>query len=375
MNKFPITFGTESYYTIDNQKIYSKIKAIELANGDMSRIEFNWMPDTWNAIDWTKEPLLSWDELVRIRCQQIRDKHKHIALWYSGGYDSQTILDAFIKNNILLDEILIYDRRDFFSDPEAAVSITNANLVKLQHYPNLRINVIRVKPDNLVNLYKKLGTDWIYHPGCSLKLGKTSRYFSTNVNGEFLKNIDLSDRADIMGVDKAKVLLRDNKWYGFCPDGSVVDFIGSKQENFYISSELPELHIKQCYMTIRWFESLNELNEDLVHDVQGRNRTLGGPHEKYYQAWNIGMGRSYLYHGHEVSKHGAAKLFHISNSELSPDAASYYKHIKNNDKQVYSIYTRGLLQARQFDTGTSGSLADRTLISKQYYIKDQAHLA
>ena len=84
------------------------------------------------------------------------------------------------------------------------------------------------------------------------------------------------------------------------------------------------------------------------------------------------MGRSYLYHGHEVSKHGAAKLFHISNSELSPDTVRYYNYIKNSDKQVYSIYTEGLLQARQFDIGTIGSLADRTLLSKQYYIKDQA---
>jgi hypothetical protein len=372
MNKFIITFGKESYYTIDNQKIYSKIKAIELANGDMSRIHFNWMEDTWQSIDWTVEPTESWQSLLKIRCQQIRDKYSYLALWYSSGYDSHTILRSFVDNNILLDELLIIDRRDFFPDPEVTVAISHAEYIKNTYYPNLKINVIRVSYESLGDFYKKSGTDWIYHAGCSLKVGKTTRYFSTTLIPEFISTTEQTNRGDIMGIDKAKVLLRDNQWYAFCPDNSAVDFIGSKQENFFYSNDLPQLHIKQCHMVISWFESLPQLSSDLVHDVQGRNRTVNGVHSQYYESWNIGMGRFPLMHSHEYSRNGDHKFFN-SNNEKSPDNISYYEYIKNSDKQVFKIYTEGLVKARQFDTGINGSLADRTLLSKQYYIKNQAH--
>jgi len=368
---FNIDFNTDVFYQVDNQKIYSKIKAIELANGDMSRIHFNWMEDTWSSIDWTAEPTESWQSLLKTRCQQIRDKYDYVALWYSSGYDSHTILRSFVDNNILLDELLIYDRRDFFPDPEVAIAITHAEYIKNTYYPNLKINVVRVSYESLSNFYKKADSDWIYHAGCSLKLGKTSRYFSTTIMPEFISTTEQFNRGDVMGIDKPKVLIRDDKWYAFCPDGSVVDFIGSKQENFFFSSDLPQLHIKQCYMVIRWFESLNNLTSELIHNVQGRNRDKFALHSEYYEGWNIGMGRFPLMHSHTFSRNGDHKFFH-SNNEKSPDNISYYEHIKNSDKQVFKIYTNGLIQARRFDSGKSGSLADQTVISKQYYIKDKS---
>ena len=372
MINFNINFNQDTYYLIDNQIVYSKIKAIELANGDMSRIHFSWMEDTWQSIDWSVEPLESWQSLLKTRCQQIRDKYDYLALWYSSGYDSHTILRSFVDNNILLDELLIYDRRDFFPDPEVPIAIAHAEYIKNTYYPNLKINVVRVSYESLGNFYKKAGSDWIYHAGCSLKVGKTARYFSTTIMPEFILTTEQSNRGDIMGVDKAKVLLRDNQWVAFCPDGSAVDFIGCKQENFFYSKDLPQLHIKQCHMAISWFESLQNLSQDLVHDVQGRDRSINGPHTQYYEAWNIGMGRFPLTQSHDFSRTGNHKFFHKSNSETSPDNISYYNYIKNNDKQVFKIYTDGLVKARQFDIGTTGSLADRTLLSKQYYIKEQA---
>lgn len=369
MNNFSIDFNSDVFYQVEKQKVYSKIKAIELAKGDMSRIYFNWMEDTWDTVDWTVEPLESMKELLRIRCQQIRDKYDYVALWYSSGYDSHTILRSFVDNNILLDELLIYDRRDFFDDPEVPVAIAHANYIKNTYYPNLRINVVRINYESLSNFYKKYNNDWIYHAGCSLKVAKTSRYFTTTIIPEFISTANQVNRGDVMGIDKPKVLISDNKWYSFIPDGSVVDFIGSKQENFYFSKDLPQLHIKQCHMVVSWFESLNNLTSELVHNVQGRDRNKFSLHSEYYGPWNLGMGRYQLQHSHELSINGDHKFFH-KNNESSPDCVSYYEYIKNNDKQVFKIYTDGLLQARKFDSNNT-SLADKTIISKQYYIRDK----
>jgi hypothetical protein len=314
MINFNIDFNRDTYYLVDNQRVYSKIKAIELANGDMSRVHFNWMEDTWQSIDWTIEPTESWKSLLKTRCQQIRDKYDYVALWYSSGYDSHTILRSFVDNNILLDELLIYDRRDFFPDPEVAIAITHAEYIKNTYYPNLKINVIKVNYKNLENFYKN-NTDWVYYAGCSLKLIKTARYFSTTMMPEFVSTTEQSNRGDIMGIDKPKVLLRDNQWYAFCTDGSVVDFMGSKQENFYYSSDLPQLHVKQCYNVIRWFESLSELTSELIHNIQGRDRNKFRLHSEYYEPWNIGMGRFPLMHSHEYSRNGDHKFFHSNISK------------------------------------------------------------
>jgi len=374
VNKFRVDYNDNIYYLVDGKRIHSKIAAIHAAQGNMDKISFHWMEDVWDTANWNNEPSTEWSELLRMRCQQLRDKYKYLALWYSSGYDSHTILRGFVDNGILLDELLIYDRSDFFNDPETQFALQHANHVKNTYYPNLKINHIRINYKSLSKFYNDLGEDWIYHPGCSLKPGKTSRYFSTNITEDFLQTTTkISDRGDIMGVDKPKLILRDGKWYSFCPDGSTADFIGSKHENFYITGDLPQLHIKQVHKAINWFESLPEFTEDILHDVQGRNRVVDGPHKQYFAAWNHAIGRCPMFYSHGTSINGNIKTFHLTNSEYSPDSKSFYDYIKNSDKTTFNIYTQGLVQARKYDIGNLGSLADRTILSKQYYIKDQAH--
>jgi hypothetical protein len=367
LTKFHI-FNDDSYYLVNNTIEYSKLRAIELANGDLNKIQFSWMENTWANIDWTIDPKESWSELLRTRCQQIRDKYTYLALWYSSGYDSHTILRAFVDNDILLDELLIYDRRDFFDDPEVAVAITHANYIKNTYYPNLKINVVRSNASSIENFYNKFGEDWVYHPGYSLKISKTSRVFATTVMDDFLSaSYKKGIRGDIMGIDKAKVLLSNGKWYAFCSDSSAYDFMGTNQENFYYSNDLPQLHIKQCHMVIDWFESLPELTRNLVHNIQGKDRKLGGIHTKHYEDWNLAMGRCKLMHSNITSIDGTHKFFH-TNDEKSPDFINYFNHIKENEKKIFKIYDDGLKRMRSY-----GNAIENTILSKQYYLRDRVY--
>jgi len=365
LNKFHIVANDDIYYSVDGNRVYSKVEAIHRTKGDFSRIKFHWMEDTWDNIDWTVEPDLSWDQLMSIRCHQIRDKYDYVALYYSGGYDSYTILQYFIDNKLIVDELLIYDRRDWFDDPEIPHAIAHAQHIKDTYYPNLKINVVRVNHKSVAQFYSKLNQDWIFHPNCSLKLTKTNRYFSTNHMEDFLITMTGKNRGNIMAVDKPKMILRDNNWYNFCPDVQI-DHSGSNQENFYYSSDLPQLHIKQCYMVMRWFESLHDLNEDLIHDIQGRDKNEHGALVKYYAAWNLNMGRLPIPHAHLYSINGAMKFFH-TNDENSKDAIGLLEYIKKHDSGTYKIYTEGLHNARLY----GNQLADKTIISKQYFLRNR----
>lgn len=359
------------FYVVDGVRVYSKVEAIHLAKGDLSKIHFSYMEDTWTNVNWSHEPQISWAELLKIRCEQLRDKYKHLTLWYSSGYDSTTVLRAFIENDILFDELLIYDRRDFYDEPEVPFAIEHAKYIKDTFYPNLKITVIRTNFKTLSNFYRDHKDDWFYHPGCNLRVTKTNRYSATMLNKDFLIELDkISDRANILGVDKPKLMLENNKWFTFCPDGGIEDQMSDRQENFFITSDLPELHIKQCYMAIRYFESLPNLSEELVHLIQGKNRTIDGTFKNYYESWNLGMGRQKLYNSHEHSVNGIVKLI-CGNDENSPQDKKFYDYIKNNDKEIFNIYTSGLKQSRLYD-GTSGSLANTSLLSKKYYIKDRS---
>jgi hypothetical protein len=106
------------YWQVGDFKTISKVTALEKAGGDISKVKFYWLDDVWDKMDLTKEPTLSWDDLLKIRCWQLRDKYQYLVLCYSGGWDSSTALSAFVSNNIPIDEILIYDRNSYLDDDE-----------------------------------------------------------------------------------------------------------------------------------------------------------------------------------------------------------------------------------------------------------------
>lgn len=60
----------------------------------------------FDHLDWTNEPTESWKDLLKERAQQLRDTHDYIVLHYSGGSDSETVLNAFLDNGIFIDEIV-----------------------------------------------------------------------------------------------------------------------------------------------------------------------------------------------------------------------------------------------------------------------------
>jgi len=57
-------------------------------------------------VDWTKEPKESFKELCRQRAEQIRDTYDYVIVYFSGGSDSTTVMNAFLDNGIKIDEVV-----------------------------------------------------------------------------------------------------------------------------------------------------------------------------------------------------------------------------------------------------------------------------
>ena len=97
-----------TYWEYAGTQYKTKIKAIEASGGDVHSISFFAFADSFYSYSWDKEPTESWEELLLERALTLREKYKYLKLWFSGGGDSTTVLNTFLRNNIYIDEIIVY---------------------------------------------------------------------------------------------------------------------------------------------------------------------------------------------------------------------------------------------------------------------------
>jgi len=244
------------YYKV-NDKIYgNKTEALIAAQektGDANNAEFIPHPD-WESYNWTDEPIETWKEVMREHALNLREKYLWLRLWFSGGVDSQTILNTFVENNIHLDEIVLV--RDS--------PIDNYNTFENGEINWVAIPFIKAHKKSLEKTYINVidsGSDAYY------KLWNNEDYFIENQS-----NIDFNvphgmicynniipnalqpriNAANIVGIEKPIIGLDEKGFYMYHLDTAA--FWQSKfdpneakdaLEHFYLE---PKVWSKQCHM-------------------------------------------------------------------------------------------------------------------------------
>ena len=180
------------YYSVGDKILINKADALIEATSSKNNVHWNFNDEIFSFIDWTIPIDVSLNELYRQRAQQLRDKYDYLSLYYSGGVDSTNVLHAFIDNNILLDEIVMYRPKllDTFtnridrSNNNVFSEIEFAAIPHLKKYikdPRTNIRIINIdtsldnflKDDNLVsefqtiNLFMPTGAGRLSRWSCS----------------------------------------------------------------------------------------------------------------------------------------------------------------------------------------------------------------
>jgi hypothetical protein len=355
---------------VGDYKTISKVAALERAGGDFSKVKFHMMDDTWDKVDVTKDPTMSWHDLLKFRAWQLRDKYQHVYLLYSGGWDSHTALMAFVDNGVPLDGIVVYDRSSYVHDLEQEDAYKNAEKIIKDHNLNTKLISYDIPWDYHATIYKQAKEDWIYLPGCQLCFNQTSRIVKHEALASLLKIKDqhkFGTAVFVEAVDKPRVNLRDGKWYQFFVDASIYPYVGKGgSELFYFTPDLPELQLKQAHMSIRYFE--NKINstpgagEELVHKVQGNSVT------GLFPEWNRAMGRTCS--TNQSAIHGLAKSLRERKMPGQPEVQHLLSFNQNYVDAVYDIYKAGLEKTKSI-TGIDLMKNDLpAIISKQYYMRD-----
>ena len=258
------------YYRVGNTVHLNKISA--LIDGTKRNIHPEWVfnNDVFDTVDWTAEPKESLRELYAQRARRIRDKHDYVVLSYSGGSDSQNILNTFLNNNILLDEIIVswpialaesMQANPFDPSPDNQISeweLTIKPQLKYlaQYHPEIKISIY----DWAGNYQSyKIHDDYVISRNINLALYSGLRWDYKNMPEVDRALEKYNSAVVIWGACKPRVCWRENNYHLYFIDlvgsGSVDPANQERTEYFYWHPDAWKIVAKQAHLVQKFFES------------------------------------------------------------------------------------------------------------------------
>lgn len=276
------------YWTVDGQVYYNQFSAwLAVGSGNTSRAKFHIYDQAYDRLDWTQEPNQTWDELVRVRCLQLRSQYKHLCLLYSAGRDSHHILRSFANNGIHLDEIIVVDHTlSPLKHPEVnAWMLPLAQQYVKNYNPACRISQIDVDRSSFDDFFTESWTE------NSVMAGMNGQFQPANypwLVTHYLGHRMPSGAGIITGVDKPRLMLSGG-WIQSVFYDTMFDWYSSPNlafEYFYITPNLPELYVKQCHMVVNWWQQhMPNIDADTIDEF------INDPRSGHYDNYNLACGR------------------------------------------------------------------------------------
>jgi hypothetical protein len=297
------------FYNVNGKYFTSKMLAFLHATDLESKnipVEFNknlslyYHDEIWDTaiLKYNHENDISLEEHYKTRAQQIRDNYDYLILNFSGGSDSTTILDTFLKNNIKLDEVYVrwpkrilgsglYRPDNTNTDPTNMVSEWDYSI-----YPKLewlRVNhpEIKIVVDDWIDLMNDCVIDDELIKKQNNNFGIINFGFSEMISQSaiFLESKG-KKVANIFGVDKPLLLyVPETKQYAtFFTDVTLMNpgiqhahnkIDVSNRVNFYYALDYPELTLARAYAVAKHIKNnnLSQLIDRNIRNVCNEEQT------------------------------------------------------------------------------------------------------
>lgn len=273
------------YYTVDNQVFESKIQALVHATKTNKPVRWIFNNDEFERTNWAVEPTETLNNLYRHRARQLREKYDYLVLCYSGGSDSNNILEAFIAEGLVIDEIVT----NFIVDATKSISSQNITSTKAENHnaewdlltknrlqyihnkmPGAKISNFDMSKPILDHFKDHLDGSWILKCKEWANPMSTSRY---NIIHDITlrKTFDKSNSVGvILGVDKPPLVIRDGRLFlqfidttaNITPmSNHIKAYDNSTMELFYWSPDSTDILRKQCWTVLKFLRANSQYQE------------------------------------------------------------------------------------------------------------------
>lgn len=239
------------YYRVGTGVYFNKFHAYYQAQITNQPLEFDLFDQAFDNTDWS-EPAETWDQLLDLRAQQIASKNKPIILSFSGGTDSYTMYQVFRRNKIPLRALHIKLKLDKASEPDLSGVLEFFR----QGLDDPQCEILISYDDD------KLLKSWYDSPEWLINRGGRYHFSIFGEGQPFEDNhwIDNSlgdDYIQVAGMEKPRIEFTDTGIFSYQEDMPYISRLGDpRYVYFYITPDMPQLHVKQSYMLARYILDL-----------------------------------------------------------------------------------------------------------------------
>jgi hypothetical protein len=265
------------YYSCGNLEFSSKIEACIYGTKTKTPVKWHFSDEIFDSYPWHIEPSESLDELYNKRAREIREKYDYIVLAFSGGGDSNNILEAFIRQGLLIDEVVVNvmgERNNFTKiDPNCRNNWNESAEYHLQTIPRLqyikdtspstKISVIDLS-NFVFDFFNSFGDEnWLSYTRERLNVSGLMRHNFLHFK-QIRKRFDASKKiAMIVGIEKPRTFIENGKFKFLFLDKAVniatvqefiEDYDNTSIEYFYWHPDAVKIIAKQVHVIKRWLE-------------------------------------------------------------------------------------------------------------------------
>lgn len=331
------------YYEVGpGVKFTNKFLAAHHAGSHNLSMRFNMYDHAFDSTDWSQEPDVSWDQLLDIRARQIAEKNKPIVLYFSGGTDSYTIYKVFERNHIPLHAIYLRIRPDnaegtwdkVYKLFDSGLYNTGTKLIIDDDYTK-----------SLATAYSS--PDWLWSGGLRQFFGMLSpdRYTHDYIQS----TLGRDDFISVIGYEKPRLKITPDAVYSYQDDDNYCRLMSLPNfDSFYISPDLPELHVKQSYMLLKHIRSKVHPGA-MPRDLQMYNQIHTGCFGWLdYSIHGCGrfadLNRSDLqHHGNEVTKMILPASGRFDGSEVTGRPEKWFQDFYKTNRDSFNNFTNGYI--------------------------------
>lgn len=245
------------HFRVGNTRIRNKMQAWAEHKRTGLPVSFDLYESAFDAVDWSQEPALTWNQLLDLRAHQIAALNRPIVIGYSGGTDSYTIYEVFKRNNIKIAAVFVRSRVGWEFD----VSFRAPLAYMESESKTYGFKLHEEKEHN--SWYEAFydSPDWIWSDH-NLKI-QFSNGFQLNPDlDRIAPGLVSSDYVYVNGLDKPRLRIKHGRFCTYQSHVTWSSVSGNERcEPFYMHWRMPELHVKQSYMLARYV-----MQHALAHD-------------------------------------------------------------------------------------------------------------